>query len=121
MRISDWSSDVCSSDLDDLSLDSEILQHRFQQARILLQRGGVDLDGPGLRRRSQQVEHRELISVAEIERGLALSLRTAAGGGRSGGALPDLLRRSGGGRSGTGSRRLDGGGRGAVVVVLAVR
>src|SRR3546814_7085559 len=36
MRISDWSSDVCSSDL-------EIVEHGFQQASIACQTGLVDL------------------------------------------------------------------------------
>ena len=52
-------------DLDDVAADVEILEHGFEQARVALEAGAVDLLARLLRRRGEQVEGRQLVAVAE--------------------------------------------------------
>src|SRR3546814_9341447 len=63
MRISDWSSDVCSSDLDDLmekAVSAEALAHRVGEAGELDAVGAHDADAA------------ELEALGEVEDGLAV-------------------------------------------------
>ena len=59
--------DRARADLDDVAADVEILEHRFEQARIALEPGAVDLLPALLGRRREQVERRQLVVVAERE------------------------------------------------------
>src|SRR3546814_19973938 len=81
MRISDWSSDVCSSDLadlDDLALDGEVFQHGFEQSRIALKADFVERGIGGRRGRIEQIQRREGVAVAQRQRRLPFALRPAA-------------------------------------------
>src|SRR3546814_1071890 len=67
MRISDWSSDVCSSDL---TLIVAPMQHRQDLVLIdALERDHVDLDRqPGRPRRRQPLQHRPDVAVPRYMR-----------------------------------------------------
>ena len=56
--------------LDDLAAHVEVLEHRFEQARVALQPGAVDLLARLLRAAGEQVDGRQLVAVAEREAGL---------------------------------------------------
>ena len=57
-------------DLDDIAAHVEILEHGLEQAGVALQSGAVDLLAAFLRRRRQQVDRRQLVTVAERQAGL---------------------------------------------------
>ena len=95
--------DRAGPDLDDLAADVEILEHRFEQPRIALQPGAVDLLLALLGRRREQVERRQLVIVAERQARLgaavfgpaARSPRQRSGRFGDGDGGPRLRRRGG--------------------------
>src|SRR3546814_3158560 len=99
MRISDWSSDVCSSDL-------EIVEHGFQQASIAFQTGLVDLHPAVWRSLGKKIGRGKRRVAEEILLAGIAALRAC--GGRLGRLNIDG---PAGGRGDGGARRcLDGGG-----------
>ena len=70
--------DRAGPDLDDLALDREIVEHRFEQPGVALERRLVEHDIGRRRRRVEQVDRGQAVAVAERERGLALAQRAAA-------------------------------------------
>src|SRR3546814_12367610 len=55
---------------DDRSLDVEIVEHAFEQPRVALERGLVDRRIAGRGRGPEQIDRRQLVIVAQIERRL---------------------------------------------------
>src|SRR3546814_15275317 len=84
MRISDWSSDVCSSDLDDLrmrQLSLELLDPAFDEA-LLLARGvvlGVLLQVAVRTRLGDRVDHRRALDRLAFVQLRAQALRALGG------------------------------------------
>ncbi len=83
--------------LDDLAAHAEILEHGFEQPRVLLQRFLVDRGGLGRRHLAQQIERRQqmLARGAQIEARLARGIGPLARRRRRG--RPTAVRRGGGG------------------------
>jgi hypothetical protein len=78
--------------LDDVAAHVEVLEHGLKQARITLQAGTIDLGSAFFGRRSEQVDRRELVIVAQRKALLGSGAGPLASARLSGGDWPGGLR-----------------------------